>query len=240
MAATTKANRKDILNEQSRSRTTTTTAADTKPSASRKLLKAEKTLEDRDLNEAGEDVERYRNMLYSVEESERWDAKLEGKELRKDQGVIDFQDAAERSYQRQVRQLKPDLAAYRQQRDTISTLHSSSSALTQRGKQQGQVVKHLDGPGQVDTIHYGSHTPSDDAIDRVVSHLNHEQQNIKTRSRKRQENPDADITYINDRNKHFNKKLQCFFDNKTKEIRENRTYWSKLLPVHILTNSLHA
>ena len=135
MAASTRANRKDILSEQSRTRSIASELKNA--SGSRKLHRAEKILEERDLRESGEDVERHRNMNYSLEESERWDAKLEEKERRKDQGPGDFGDAAERAYQRQLRLLKPDVSGYRKQRDDAEAIKASSpasGALVRRGK----------------------------------------------------------------------------------------------------------
>ncbi|SPO19881.1 related to SYF2 - pre-mRNA-splicing factor [Ustilago trichophora] len=188
MASSTRANRQAILSEQSRSRTI---ASELKSSSSsRKLEKAEKLLEERDLLQSGQDVERHRNMHYSLEDSQAWDAKLEAKEKRKDHGPGDFGDAAERAYQRQLRSLKPERASETQDRHQ-------------------------------DQLNYGSHIPTQDAIDRVVSHLNHERQIIQNRSRTRQDDPDAEINYINDSNKHFNKKLKRYYDKQTKEIREN-------------------
>lgn len=40
-------------------------------------------------------------------------------------------------------------------------------------------------------------------------------------SRRRTENSAADIDYINDRNKHFNKKIKRAYDKYTVEIRQN-------------------
>ncbi|SJX60272.1 related to SYF2-pre-mRNA-splicing factor [Sporisorium reilianum f. sp. reilianum] len=212
MAASTRANRRDILSEQSRARTL---ASASKSSTSRKLQKAEQLLEERDLRESGEDVERHRNMGYSLEDSERWDAKLEEKERRKDRGPGDFGDAAERAYQRQLRVLKPDVAAYRKRRDDEERVKASGPA-------GGALVRSGSAArGAVDELHYGTHRPSDDALDRVVNHLNHEKQLIQNRSRRRNDEPDAEVNYINDANRHFNKKLKRFYDKQTQEIREN-------------------
>lgn len=41
------------------------------------------------------------------------------------------------------------------------------------------------------------------------------------RSRKRPEDEDGEVTYINQKNKGFNRKIGRFFDEYTKEIREN-------------------
>ena len=41
------------------------------------------------------------------------------------------------------------------------------------------------------------------------------------RSRKREEDPDAEITYINEDNKRYNQRVNRFYDKYTREIREN-------------------
>ena len=40
-------------------------------------------------------------------------------------------------------------------------------------------------------------------------------------SRRRMHDPDADVDYINERNKNFNKKLERFYNGYTKDIRDN-------------------
>lgn len=214
MSASTRANRRDILSEQSRSRSIASELSN--PSGSRKLQKAEKLLEERDLRESGTDVERHRNLHYSLEDSEAWDSKLEEKERRKDSGPGDFGDAAERAYQRQLRLLKPDLTGYKKQRDQAQALQAGSPASSLIRPSKAVDTRALD-----DELQYGTHKPSDDALDRVITHLNHEKQLIKNRSRRRNDEGEAEVNYINDSNRHFNKKLKRFYDKQTQEIREN-------------------
>lgn len=71
------------------------------------------------------------------------------------------------------------------------------------------------------TLTYGEHRPDDAALDRVASHLNAEAVIRNKRSRARADDPDAEVNYINDKNKHFNKKIARFYDKYTTEIREN-------------------
>ncbi|SPC65267.1 related to SYF2 - pre-mRNA-splicing factor [Ustilago sp. UG-2017b] len=221
MAASTRANRHDILSEQSRSRSLASKLKN--PSTSRKLAKAESLLEQRDLRESGEDVERHRNMTYSLEDDEKWDKKLQQKETRKDQGTSDFGNAAQRAYQRQVRLLKPNIAEYQKEKEErAKTYPNSPPSKPLVRKPKGTIENYAARVGEeAEEIHYGTHRPSDDAMDRVVQHLNHEKQVIQNRSRRREEQEDAEVNYINDGNKHFNKKLKRFYDKETKEIREN-------------------
>ena len=97
---------------------------------------------------------------------------------------MDFQDLAERSYQRQLKRLTPDVARY--QRDKAASADEA----------------------QRDPAAYGTHAPDDDAVDRLVQHLNYEHDQIQRRSRRRDDDLDVEGTYINQRNKRFNRKIQ--------------------------------
>ncbi|WFD48941.1 SYF2 splicing factor [Malassezia furfur] len=205
------ANRQEVAEEQASRREH---AQKRSVGQARKLAKAERILDERDLREAGKDVERHRAMHYTIEENEAWEAKLEDKERTRDKGAIDFQDLAERSYRRQIAHLKPDVAAYEKQKESDTEPRPSASA-------QHALIPASEAQVPKAVAEYGAHRPDDDAVDRLVSHLNHEQDQIRRRSRRRDDGPDAEITYINEKNKHFNKKIKRYYDEHTKEIREN-------------------
>ncbi|KAF8452646.1 SYF2 splicing factor-domain-containing protein [Boletus edulis BED1] len=86
------------------------------------------------------------------------------------------------------------------------------------------------------TLLYADNKPSEDAIDRVIGKINREQVDfclclISTHpapysidkkakfSRKRLNEDEGDITYINERNRVFNKKIARYYDKYTAEIR---------------------
>ncbi|PKI82552.1 hypothetical protein MVES_003387 [Malassezia vespertilionis] len=212
MSESASANRSDVVAEQSTRREK---AQKRSTAYARKLAKAERVLEERDMQEAGEDVERNRAMQYSIEENEVWEKKLAGKEERRDKGALDFQDLAERAYQRQIKLLKPDIQAYAKEEEAEHE-RPAASFVTQRDlvpASEAQV------PAAVAT--YGKHAPDMAAVDRLVSHLNHEQDQIRRRSRRRDDDTDTNVTYINEKNKHFNKKIKRYFDEYTQEIRDN-------------------
>ncbi|WFD34332.1 SYF2 splicing factor [Malassezia cuniculi] len=244
------ANRREVAAEQTARRE----ASQNRETIGRqfKLSKAARILDERDIAERGEDVSRHRALNYSIEENEAWEEKLEQKERRRDKGVIDFQDLAERSYLRQVAQLKPDIAAYKAQQggggESAADAGDASSADARPSRPAGPAGQHADvgtlvraETAQGKTLipaseadvplgvaTYGQHKPSNAAVDRLVSHLNHEQDHIKRRSRQRDEDPDAEVNYINKRNKHFNRKIERvrrtankYYDEYTREIREN-------------------
>lgn len=101
------------------------------------------------------------------------------------------------------------------------------------------MVRKEDLYADANNLSYGSHKPDESALDRVTAHLNAEyvccrpkvwclffcRTEIRSkRSRQRPEDPDEDVTYINEKNKHYNKKIKRFFDKYTTEIRENCMY----------------
>lgn len=180
---TSKANRRDVLGEQAKQREASQRAS---RAHAFRLAKAERTLEERDLLERGEDVARHRAKTYTIEENEAWERKLEEKERSRDKGMMDFQDLAERSYQRQLKHFTPDVARY--QRDKAASAASNEA--------------------EHDPAAYGTHAPDDDAVDRLVQHLNYEHDQIQRRSRRRDDDLDVEGTYINQRNKRFNRKIQ--------------------------------
>lgn len=80
-----RANRSDVVDEQARQREA---AQKRSPAHAHKLAKAERLLDERDMRERGEDVERHRAMHYTIEENEAWEKKLEEKERSRDKGMI--------------------------------------------------------------------------------------------------------------------------------------------------------
>lgn len=166
---TSTANRKDVIAEQTRQRE----SAQRKSTAHAfQRAKAERLLEERDLRERGEDVERHRSKTYTIEENEAWEQKLAEKERSRDKGMIDFQDLAERSYQRQLKRLTPDRAAYARQKEQESQEGASTAVATRAGSDALVPAREA---GASPTVRaYGTHAPDDEAVDRLVHHLNHE------------------------------------------------------------------
>ena len=135
--------------------------------------------------ETGEDLERKRNWEYSLEDNEKWNKKQDRKERRADHGFKDYDDSARRKYKRDVDAFKPDLEAYRGQREqaiangmAIEAGPSGSAGSSMdliHGYQSGSMI-----PGgdqlyrDANSFVYADHKPSDDAIDRVVGQINQE------------------------------------------------------------------
>ncbi|ORY29748.1 SYF2 splicing factor-domain-containing protein [Naematelia encephala] len=173
--------------------------------------------------EAGEDMERKKAWEWSIEQNERWEAKMEDQKVRGDSSFHNAEDDAHKLYNRNIRSTKPDVAAYARAKEaalglapgTLVPGTSNSSALVASGRGLTAAEDLYRG---ADTLSYGDSKPSEDAIDRVVGKINKDMSKVK---RKKKDDGDEEVNYINDRNKVFNKKIARYYDKYTKEIRAN-------------------
>jgi len=218
MQESSTANRRDAAAEVKRQRQT---AGENKRLERKKRL-AEAMEEKIDAEETGEDLERKRNWGYTIADNERWEKKLSQKASRGQFEFTDYDDSARRKYKKDMDAFKPDLVAYKAQKLSVLADATSgpSDVLTANGGSntvtRAEEMLYRDANSFV----YADHKPTDDAIDRVVQHINLDIDKRNKRSRTRKED-DGDITYINDKNKVFNKKLERYFHKYTQEIREN-------------------
>ena len=141
----------------------------------------------------------------------------------------DDSDAVRRKYKKDLDHLKPNLEAYNRQKEialglaagTLTKAGEGSSAVVPTSQDQQLAAENL--YRNANTLIYGDNKPSEEAIDKVVSKINQEcvlyyftclpELNVhsvdKKRkfSRKRANEDEGDITYINERNRVFNKKV---------------------------------
>ncbi|MCJ1445949.1 MAG: pre-mRNA-splicing factor syf2 [Stictis urceolatum] len=187
--------------------------------ASHKLLKADTTA-------AGDDFERKRAWDWTVDESEKWDKRLEKKARRRDN--VAFQDHRAESnkvYKRQLRELKPDLENYEKEKQAAIDRAARSGGLEIVETDDGELVA-VDKDGTfystAESTDFAQQKPDKAAVDRLVSDL---QKAEEVRLRKRRDrgkgDDDGDVTYINDKNKQFNMKLARFYNKYTGDIRES-------------------
>ncbi|WVQ93739.1 hypothetical protein IAU59_000816 [Kwoniella sp. CBS 9459] len=223
------ANRKDLIADHQKSKVT---AKELQRLEKQKKLAQTLRLK-ADAEENGEDLERKKNWEYSIEDNERWERKLEQDKVKQDTHFHNAEDDAHKRYNRNIRSTKPDLMAYERQKEAALGLapgtlvppagssSSSSSALTAGGS-KGKAVAGLSAQEDfyrgADTLAYGDHKPSEDALDRVAEKINKDIGKYKKRAK---DDEDGEVNYINDRNKVFNKKVARYFDKYTKEIRAN-------------------
>jgi len=232
LALSSKANRASLLEESAKSKITARDAA--RLERQRKLaevLRAKANAEER-----GEDVERAKNWEWTIEENDEWEKKLRRKKRRADFEFHDDAHAARRRYKKDLDLLKPDLAAYNRQKEVAmglapgslvlnsfnpssssSSSSATSSSLLPASQEQQLAAENL--YQDANTLIYGDSKPSEDAIDKVVEKINRDIDKKGKFSRKRLNEDEGDITYINEHNRVFNKKIARYYDKYTAEIR---------------------
>jgi pre-mRNA-splicing factor SYF2 len=187
--------------------------------ASHNLLKAE-------TEASGEDFERKRAWDWTVEESEKWDKRMAKKERhRQDVAFQDYTQDARKSYKKQMRDFKPDLEAYQNQKMEAIEKAVANGGLELVETEDGELIA-VDRDGSfystADTSDFSQRKPDKAGVDRLVADLQRaEEARLKKRKDRMKDQDDGDITYINLKNKQFNEKLKRFYDKYTADIRDS-------------------
>lgn len=187
--------------------------------ASHNLLKA-------DTAAAGEDFERKRAWDWTIEESEKWDKRMDKKaKHREDVAFQDYRQDSRKVYKRQLRELKPDLEGYEKEKMAAIEKAAKSGALEILETDDGELVA-VDKDGTfystADSTGFVENKPDRAAVDRLVTDLRKaEETRLKKRRDRGKGDEDGDVTYINDKNKQFNQKLARFYNKYTAEIRDS-------------------
>ncbi|KAJ3170303.1 hypothetical protein HDU88_008930 [Geranomyces variabilis] len=176
--------------------------------------KAERMLAKQTAEMNGEDYARHRSMNYTIEQVEQWEERQQQIEENKTKGFTDYVQVQAKKYNRDIRELKPNLHEYSVQK--AAHLEAANS----NGQHQLQANAFY---RDADSLSYAN--PEDKvskmAVARVVEDLAKQSERRKKASRRREFNEDDDVTYINERNMHFNKKVARAYDKYTGEIRGN-------------------
>ncbi|CAB3980877.1 Pre-mRNA-splicing factor syf2 [Paramuricea clavata] len=147
----------------------------------------------------GEDYDRLKMLEVTAEDAEKLDKRKKRKK-NADVGFSDYAAAQQRQYSRLVKQMKPDLAEYQEQKEKLGEqMYPTANNISYGG--EGKVSK--------------------EGVDRMVADLEKQIDKRSKYSRRRAHCDEADISFINERNMNFNKKLSRFYDQYTGEIRQN-------------------
>lgn len=182
----------------------------------RKKAEAEFKLARAEAYEQGEDFERKRAWDWTVEESERWDRRVEKKKKHvEDVAFQDYSQTARKMYKKQIRELNPNLDEYAAEKAKL--LKDGSVVETEDGE---LVVVDKDGTfyADADSLGFVENRPKKEAVDRLVADLKKAED---ARMARKRGGEDEDVTYINDKNKQFNQKLARSYGKYTKEIRDS-------------------
>jgi len=127
----------------------------------------------------------------------------------------DETQTAHRKYKKDLDLLKPDLVKYSKQKEVALGLEPGALVNASPSAQQQIIAAAAGGSSEAaeylyrdaNTLLYADSQPSEDAIDKVVNKLNTDLDKRAKWSRKRLNTDEGDITYINERNRVFNKKV---------------------------------
>ncbi|GAB6025085.1 pre-mRNA-splicing factor syf2 [Chamberlinius hualienensis] len=150
--------------------------------------------------ERGEDYERVKSLETGAGEAQRLERNQKRKKNQMEAGFSDYQTQTERHYNKLIRQLKPDHVKYEEKKQEL-----------------GEEVFYAG----ANTVLQGLHTDTKEAVERMVEDLEKQIGKRAKFSRRRLYNDDADIDYINERNRIFNEKLERNYGQYTSEIKQN-------------------
>lgn len=185
-------------------------------SLSRKHAFASHNLLRADTEASGEDFERKRAWDWTVDESERWDKRVEKKQRRRDDVAFqDYTQDARKVYKRQMRELQPDYEAYEREKLAAIEKAASNGDLEIAETDNGEMVA-LDRNGSfystADTVGFTENKPNRAAVDRLVGDLQKAEEVRLKKRRERRGEEEPDVTFINEKNKQFNQKLSRFYN----------------------------
>ncbi|CRK87992.1 CLUMA_CG001778, isoform A [Clunio marinus] len=151
-----------------------------------------------DAEEKGMDYDRVKLLNVSAQDQERIDKIKKRNKKIGDQGFADYETQTARQYQRLVKAMPAkDLQRYNEQKEMIGDNYYSSNPILE-----------------------GVHKDSKAAVNNMVKDLDQQIEKRKKFSRRRMHNDEADIDYINEKNRRLNKKLAMYYDPYTTEIKQ--------------------
>jgi pre-mRNA-splicing factor SYF2 len=197
--------------------------------ASHNLLKA-----DTEASGGSGAFERKRAWDYTIEESEKWDERVERKRVARENNMFqDFRAEAGKIYERQVRELEKgelkdggkNREEYERQKAELVEQAARSGGLEIVETEKGELVA-IDRDGTfyatVDNTGFVESKPKRENVDRLVKDLQKaEEVRLKKRKERGRGDEEGDVTYINDKNKQFNLRLARAYDKYTKDVRES-------------------
>lgn len=146
----------------------------------------------------GKDFEREKLKHINADDAEAADRRKRAKQ-NPDKGFSTYEAASFRKYNQQVKSIQPNMEKYEERKEIAGEAFYATAG----------------------TVVHGVHQDSKDAIDRMAADVEAQVAKREKYSRRRMHDDDADIDYINERNMKFNKKLERFYNDYTKDIKDN-------------------
>ncbi|KAA3676307.1 pre-mRNA-splicing factor SYF2 [Paragonimus westermani] len=148
--------------------------------------------------ETNTDPERARALEVTADMADRLEAKRR-KKRNTDEGFSSYADASHRKYLKLTKQVKPDLKTYSKEKEKLGDLMFPTA----------------------NTIGLTERTDAPEAVERLAKMIDEQANKRSSYSRRRPFDADADIDYINERNKRYNELLERHYGKYTAEIKQN-------------------
>ena len=135
---------------------------------------------------------------------------------REDVAFQDYRQDSRKVYKRQLREMKPDVEGYEKQKMEAVQKAALSGGLEIVETDDGELVA-VDKNGTfystADSTDFVENKPDRAAVDRLVTDLRKaEESRLRKRRDRGKGDEEGDVTYINDKNQAFNKRLKRFYD----------------------------
>ena len=141
---------------------------------------------------------------WNLQDIDRWNEKQKEKEERLDKGFTDYHQVAAKKYNKLTKELKPNLQSYQAQKQSMEESLSTSLVENQEYKAAFTSI---------------SSKPSTNAVEKMSQDLDQQLEKRMKFSKRRKHNEEDSVTYINDRNMRFNKKISRAYDKYTADIK---------------------
>ncbi|THD25963.1 Pre-mRNA-splicing factor syf2 [Fasciola hepatica] len=148
--------------------------------------------------EEGRDADRARSLDVSADVADRLDARRR-KKCNTDEGFSTYAEASHRKYLKLTKQIKPNLSSYEKQKEELGDLMFPSA----------------------NTIGLVDRKDPPEVVERLAKQIIEQAAKRPSYSRRRPFDADADIDYINERNKRYNELLDRHYGKYTAEIKQN-------------------
>ncbi|KAJ1848590.1 pre-mRNA-splicing factor SYF2, partial [Coemansia sp. RSA 2703] len=123
---------------------------------------------------------------------EKYERKRAKAEANIERGFAGYEQMNQRKYERDVDKIKPDLAAYQREKEMAASGSTGEA-----------------------------HRPDPRKVDKLAKSIEDQQKRRAGLNKPSIEKEGEDVSYINDRNARFNRKMSRAYDKYTKEIKDN-------------------
>uniref|UniRef100_A0A0N4ZPC8 Pre-mRNA-splicing factor SYF2 n=1 Tax=Parastrongyloides trichosuri TaxID=131310 RepID=A0A0N4ZPC8_PARTI len=150
--------------------------------------------------ELGVDYDRYKSFTTSAIYADKVESIIKKKKQFADTGFSNYEDASMKAYLRASEAIKPDFESYNKMKEMIGEDNFYPTA---------------------NTIIDGTYYPSETGLDKLSESIEQREKKRREYHRRRTFDPDATVDYINEKNRKYNAKLERYYGEYTKDIKES-------------------